>query len=115
MGIEIKKTGTTNGKLNMLVYGRPGAGKTRFIGSTYPKFKALILSAESGLLSLNNIKDSSGKTVEFDHVEVKSWADVEEFYKFIQFSKHDYACVAMDSGTEIQNVCMDGILRDENR
>jgi hypothetical protein len=115
MGLKIEQTTDEPGTLNVLVYGQPGVGKTRFIGTTFPKFKTLIASAESGLLSLNNIKDDKGKTVKFDHVKVEKFEDLEDIRKFIQFEKHDYTCLAIDSGTEIQNICMEYILRQEGR
>lgn len=113
MALKIEQTGAERGKLNIMIYGKPGTGKTRFIGSTYPKFKVLIASAESGLLSLNNILDDKGVPVKFDHVKITQFEELEELYKFIRFEKHDYDCLAMDSGTEIQNVCMEAILRKE--
>lgn len=110
--MQISKTTPGQGFLNMLVYGQPGTGKTRFCGSAEPRFKTLIASAESGLLSLNNNK-VNGEVFSYDYVKVTKFEEIEEIYKFLAFSKHDYKLLALDSGTELQKVCMDFILREE--
>lgn len=107
--MKIQNTGDIkNNKLNVLVYGPPGSGKTMFCGTSAKKFKPLILSAESGLLSLNAI----GK---FDFVQIDKFADLVEAKEFLLFGKHNYDTVIMDSVTEIQQVCMRDILKENNR
>lgn len=116
MNISIKSTKDHSvNKINVLAHGYPGTGKTKFVGSAAKKFKTLIASAESGLLSLNNLVDDKGNKISCDYVEINKFEDVEEFAKFLILSKHDYQCAAIDSGTEIQQVCMEHILRVERR
>lgn len=106
----IKNTASiAHNKLNIMIYGPPGVGKTRFCGSAEPEFKTLVASAESGLLSLRG----SG----IDYVEVKSLEDLRELLEFLRLSDEakKYKCFAIDSGTEIQQVCMDSILKKEGR
>lgn len=102
-------------KLNMLVYGPPGSGKTRFTGTTKPRFNPIILSAESGLLSLSALKDANGKPYDFDFVKIENFDQLTEARQELRYGKHSYDTVIMDSITEIQQVCMDKILHDEKR
>jgi phage nucleotide-binding protein len=112
--MQIQKTSQLkNPKLNLLVYGKPGAGKTRFSGTCAPRFKPLILSAESGLLSLKALKDANGKPIDFDFLQIEKFEQLSEVYNSLKFGKLDYDTVVMDSITEIQQVCMDKILREE--
>lgn len=82
--------------VKIAVYGAAGAGKTSLI-RTLPG-KALILSAESGLLS---IADHDA-----DVADVSSIEDVREAYRFLADGKHEYAWVAMDSYSEICEVLL---------
>lgn len=116
--MDLKILSTTDqsmGKLNVLVYGMPGAGKTRFIGSAAKRFKTIIASAESGLLSLKNMRDETGAPISCDYVQIDKFEDLENLTRFLMAGKHDYTCLAIDSGTELQQVCMDFILRQEGR
>src|SRR5660397_278628 len=63
----------------VVVYGPPGAGKTTF-GATFPD--ALILSAESGLLSIRD-KDIDTWTID-------KWEDLEEAFGFLRRGEHEY-------------------------
>lgn len=108
MSINVQNTADIKGnKLNVLIYGPSGAGKTRFSGTCSPRFKPLILSAESGLLSLKQ----TGQT--FDYVKIDKWEQVEEVRLELRHGKSKYDTVIIDSVTEIQQVCMDRILREE--
>ena len=108
--MEIKNTADISvNKLNILIYGEPGAGKTRFTGTAQPRFKTLVGSAESGLLSIRGLG--------VDYVDIKNMDDLREVLEFIKLSNDakKYQCFAIDSGTEIQQVCMESILREEKR
>lgn len=103
--INIKNTNVdvkANG-LKVLVYGGPGAGKTRLIQTI--EGKPLILSAESGLLS---IKDSN-----IDYIEINKFDDLRESFAFISLSdeasKYDWIC--LDSLSEIAEICLDDELK----
>jgi len=116
MAIEIKSTADISlQKLNVLLYGWPGAGKTRMIGSAAKKFKTIIASAEKGLLSLRSMVDDEGKPIKADFVDIEKFEDLEELTRFLMASNHGYECFGIDSGTEIQQVCMDYILKMEKR
>jgi len=78
------------------VYGDAGAGKTSLI-RTLPG-KTLILSAESGLLSIQDI--------DADVAEVSSVEDVRDAYRFLRDSDHPYEWVALDSFSEICEVLL---------
>lgn len=82
--------------VKICVYGTAGAGKTTLI-KTLPG-KVLILSAESGLLSISDF--------DADVVEVKSIDDVRQAYSFLANGDHDYDWVALDSFSEICEVLL---------
>jgi hypothetical protein len=81
-------------------YGPPGSGKTTF-GATFPN--VLFLSAESGLLS---IRDR-----DIDAWTINEWEDMEEAFKFLKHTPHEYKSVAVDSVSEIQKKLNDYIVR----
>lgn len=92
--MQIKKTGDQSiAHVNFLVYSAAGIGKT-VLASTMPK--PLILSAESGLLS---IKD---KNVDF--VEIKSLADLKDAYLIA--SRSDHESIVLDSLSEIAEIIL---------
>jgi phage nucleotide-binding protein len=82
--------------VKIVVYGDSGAGKTSLI-PTLPG-KVLILSAESGLLSIQDY--------DADVIEVSSVDDVRDAYVFLKEGNHDYAWVALDSFSEICEVLL---------
>lgn len=88
--------------LNVLVYGRAGAGKT-FLSSTTPG-KCLILSVEAGLLSLFD------KSMDFWTPDgkrgIKSIGDLQQAYSQIVNDEHDYEWIYLDSISEIAEVCL---------
>lgn len=102
-----------NPKINVLVYGFPGAGKTRLSGTMAAFSNPLILSAESGLLSLRKLQKEMG--VKFKYLDIKDFNEMIEAYNFLLLGKHDYDAVVIDSITEIQQACMDKILEEEKR
>lgn len=94
------KIQTTLGKtdaVKVLIHGRPGTGKTRLCASAP---NPIILSAESGLLSLR----------EFDvpYIKIESLADIEEAYSFLTDSaeSNDFDTICLDSITEIAEVLL---------
>ena len=83
---------------NVLVYGAAGTGKTTLIG-TLPE-PVLVLSAESGLMSLAASKGD---------IDVMTIADVEDLrsaYKMLAKTEHRYKWVALDSVSEIAEVVL---------
>lgn len=82
--------------IKCLVYGDSGMGKT-FLSSTLEHNKTLIVSAESGLLSINDFS--------IDVLEVKKWSDITEIFKFINSDKGaKYDNIFIDSLTELSNM-----------
>jgi len=81
----------------ILVYGGSGVGKTTLIASLTGKI--LILSAESGLLSL------AGADIDCDVVEVKTMDDLRMAYADLRHSD-EYAWVVLDSVSEIAEVVL---------
>lgn len=95
--IPINKIQNTNNfendRITCVVYGNPGAGKTYL--STTIEEPTLILSAESGLLSIR------GKGLDF--WEINSFVDLREAYEYLQTeeAKKKYKWIYLDSLTEI--------------
>ena len=89
--IETTKTLATN-YVNMLLYGRPGIGKTVAL-ATAPE--PLILSAEAGLLSLLH-KD-------VPYVAIRSIGDLRDVYRWLMNSDeaNQYRTVCIDSISEV--------------
>jgi phage nucleotide-binding protein len=96
--MELKSTkGLHSSKVKALVYAESGMGKTTLLG-TLPEAETLIVSAESGLLCLDD-KDISV-------VEVNKWNDLQEVYKNLaknpEWSHFKY--VGIDSLTELADM-----------
>ena len=77
-------------QVKMLIYGNAGAGKTHFLG-TGDNAKTLIISAESGLLTLND-KDIAV-------IEVKDWDELRQAVIFAK--KSEFSIICLDSLTEV--------------
>lgn len=86
----------TNG-VKILVYGGSGAGKTRLIG-TLPK--PVIASAESGLLSLRQMK--------IPYAQISNMTDLTEFYHWCvqNVGKGYFDSIGLDSISEIAEVML---------
>lgn len=81
--------------IKMLVHGPAGSGKTRLCATTGGT--PLIISAESGLLSLRGL--------DLDVVEVKDMESLREVYTFL-LSDEKYDWVCLDSISEIAEVVL---------
>lgn len=99
--MEIKNTKNIAAKhIKVLVHGGAGTGKTRLCGTTGGK--PIILSVESGLLSLRG--------QDIDVVEIKNMDDLRKAYEFLSTdTKYDWVC--LDSISEIAEV----VLSDEKK
>jgi len=84
----------------VVLYGPPGSGKTT-MGATFPS--VLVLSAESGLLS---VRDKA-----IDVWTINGWEDLEEAYEFLRKGGHGYKSVVIDSLTEVQKKLHEYIVR----
>lgn len=84
-------------RMNILIYGLIGVGKTRLLGSamycehTTPM---LLVDVEGGTLSL------SGSDI--DVVRPQHFGEIQELYDFLRFENDRYRSVGIDSVTEIQ-------------
>ncbi len=95
--ITTKQAVSQNG-IKVLVHGPAGAGKTRLCATTGDLAATLIISAESGLLSLRE------HTI--DVAEVSSLDDVREAYRMLAAGSHKYRWVCLDSISEIAEVVL---------
>jgi len=97
MAISLKRTGSLAGNgVKLLVYGQAGAGKTSLM-KTLPK--PIILSAEAGLLSIQD--------ADMPYLEIGSIDDLREAYQFITSDKgNEFQSVALDSISEIAEVIL---------
>ena len=95
MAINLKKTGSLSANgVKLLVYGQAGAGKTSLI-KTLPQ--PIVLSAEGGLLSIQD--------ADLPYIEINSMETLREAYTWLT-ETNDYKSVALDSISEIAEVCL---------
>jgi phage nucleotide-binding protein len=90
MEIRSTKDLEKNPKVNMLLYGPPGSGKTTIAG-TFPK--PLYLNIEAGVNTL------MGEDIDF--VDINEWEDVKEVYNALLEGDLEYESVIIDSVTEL--------------
>lgn len=97
MGIQLKSTGDVSSQyVKFLIYGPSGAGKTTLIG-TLPK--PVVLSAESGLMSLRD------KDIPF--IEISTIDELKEAFVWCGSDEaKDFDTIAIDSITEIAEVLL---------
>ena len=90
--MQVKNTKDLKGKpkVNMLLYGGPGTGKTTIAG-TFPT--PLYLNIEAGV---NTLIDAG-----VDYVDIESWEDVKEVYNQLHSKKLKHESVIIDSVTEL--------------
>lgn len=107
-GLPINKVSQTEPRVNLLVYGESGIGKTRFAGSSdeIPDMRrTLLIDVEGGTLTLRDLYP------EVESVRVKSWAEMQAVYDALFAGQHDFTTIIVDSLTEVQKMSMDGIMR----
>lgn len=100
MAIKLQSTreAAANNGVKILVYGQSGAGKTTLLG-TAENDKTLIISAESGLLSLRG-KDIASTTV-------NTIEDVEAAFEFVNSDEGKrFTWICLDSLSEIAEVVL---------
>lgn len=93
--------------LNILVYGRPGVGKTVLAGTAEddPRLcRVLVLDIEGGVLSIS----ARGKNL--DVTRIRSMEDFADVYEYLYEGDHPYQCVVIDSLTEVQKLAMTEIM-----
>jgi hypothetical protein len=89
--------------LTVLVYGPAGSGKTYLSRTTGDPSATLILSAEAGLLSLQD--------VEIPVAQIETVADLQNVYRWLRAGDHPFRWVVLDSLSEIA----ERILADEKK
>lgn len=107
-GLPINRVNETDPRVNMLIYGESGIGKTRLAGSAdaVPGMRrTLLIDVEGGTLTLRNLYP------EVESVRVKSWAEMQMVYDELFAGTHDFTTIIVDSLTEVQKMSMDGIMR----
>lgn len=92
-----------NMKLNLLIYGKSGSGKTPF-ASYFPK--PYFFDFDKGMTSVR------GRDVEYD--TFTSYADFQIKFRELERSC-PYETVVLDSVTTMEEYCMDGILQANRR
>lgn len=102
--------GPTGAKLNILVHGEPGCGKTWFAASAsdVPAMgKVLCLDIEGGATL-----SAQPKYSKMDIVQINRWTDIEVVYNDL-YDTDDcggYGTVIIDSATEAQKYSMDAVM-----
>jgi hypothetical protein len=113
MKIQTTSDFSSNHGVKILIFGQSGVGKT-YAASTLQGFKPLLISAESGVLSLRNFKipmidiakDDDGNPIDMkDRI-----ARLHKIFTFLKEGKHDFDTVYLDSLTEV-NQCLMAYLK----
>jgi hypothetical protein len=97
----------------MMIYGGSGVGKTLFTGTagTLEEMSPMLfIDAEDGELTLSAIPDAK-----IDIVSLTEWKKLQSIYNDLYDGKHPYKTVALDSGTEIQQLAMNDVLGTTGR
>ena len=84
-------------RLNVIIYGDSGAGKTQLAGSAQDceaTSPVLFIDVDSGTSTL------AGK--EIDVVRPRTWHDIQTIYEFLRDENAYYKCVIIDSLSEMQ-------------
>lgn len=84
--------------MKVVVYGRAGTGKTTLASTTGDPSGTLVLSVESGLLSLRNF--------DLSYREIATIDELIEVGKFLKTGKHDFRWCILDSVSEIAETCL---------
>lgn len=105
--------------VSMLIYGKPGVGKTVFGGGSQV-FRTFIFDVDKGTLSLASSKTSQRLTANGYppiHKElIKAWpvstySDFEEGLRWFIANEKQFDLVLIDTGTELQRMLVDEIMR----
>lgn len=102
-GLPVTKVSDRAPKVNILIYGSPGLGKTVFSGSAdeVPEMRpVLLLDIEGGTNSLRTTYPN------VDTIRITSWEELLTVMNAIHDGDHDYQTVIIDSLTEVQKINM---------
>lgn len=109
-GLQVYKPPSVPKRVNVLLYGDSGVGKTHLLGlaDAVPAMRpVLVIDVEGGESTLKN------SAPEIDIVRVKSWVEVQRIYNDLYAGKHNYNSVGIDSLTEAQIMGMSRLLERE--
>jgi hypothetical protein len=106
-GLNITKPESRRDKVNILVYGESGAGKTILAGSAdeVPEMRpVLLIDAEGGTLSLDKHYPN------VDVVRITNFQELQDLYDELHSGRTKYRTVILDSLSELQKFGMDHIM-----
>jgi hypothetical protein len=107
-GLKLARVADMAPRINGLIYGEPGVGKTVLLGScdAVPEMrKMLILDVDGGTLS---IKDSYPNV---ERLQITKFAQLQRVYDdLFNDAGHGFQTVAIDTGTEAQKINMNVIM-----
>lgn len=99
-GIKIQKLQDMAPRINAIIYGLPGVGKTRLCASAdaVPQMrKVLLLDVDGGALSAQNLYP------QVERIPIKTWDQVMNVQRDLASGMdHGYQTVILDTGTEAQ-------------
>jgi len=108
-GLKIERPDTEAiSKLNMLIYGEAGVGKTWLAGSasSVPTMRnVLYLDAEAGKATLREHPD-------VEIIPARRWEDYISVYNALRAGGHSYKTVVLDSLSEIAEQCKDQVMTE---
>lgn len=110
-----KVVGTESDYLHLLVYGKPGCGKT-ILGATMPG-PILFIDCDDGLLSIRTLRPDSPITIEYgielDNIFSETIGSLQEFINLIRGLRIEFAQdpkryrgIVLDNLTELQRILM---------
>lgn len=99
--------------IKMLIYGKPGVGKT-ILAASAPA--PLLVDIERGTLSLQNedLKKKGVVPEDIDIQPIEIFTQMNNVFEFLKDEKHDYKTVIIDSLTSLQQKSMDAIMEKES-
>jgi len=116
-GLPLAKARDLDFKINALIYGEPGTGKTRIIGScdAVPEMrKVLIVDVDGGALTVRE------PFPDVEIVRVENFKQLQGVYNDLRAGGHGFHTVGIDTITEVQKYNMTDVMeelkrRDPNR
>ena len=109
--LPIRTVKDTVRKINFMVYGESGSGKTRLLGSSVlvPELlPMLLIDVEGGTLTLSTTYP------EVECVRVTNWQDLKKIQDRLKNSDHGYKTIGVDSLTETQKLGMEYTMRQQH-
>jgi len=107
--LDVKSAAELIKYLNLLIYGEPGAGKTKLASTAQDSSDTspiLFLDVEGGTVTLRKRKD-------IDVVKVRSMAQVEQIHNELFKDPGYYKSVVLDSLTELQKLDMRTVMQEQ--